>query len=169
MKGYEAPAIVEKIDTMESIYAASGTIDITTDEDEDIPNDTPAEWTYTNVGWCGHNGGSHSEGHIDAHYCGAANSVHGVKIKCATNFDFEPGMFDGCGSCQITTEGTRNFTIIRRNESYLNPNENLGINFKIVAYVPEYVKENGIQGAVGDSAHPNATQYCFKIIGSESV
>lgn len=169
MKGYEVPEIVEKIDVMESIYAASGWVPPEDpDEPEDVP-DEPSDFTFTNVEWRGHNGGSHSEGHIDVHYCGPANHAHGVRIKCATNFDFEPGMFDGCGSCNITVDGTRNFTVTRTNGGCLNPNENLGINFKIVGYVPEYVKENGTQGAVGDSNHPNATKYCFKIIGSETV
>lgn len=165
MKAYSAPVIIETSSMMEGVYAASGALPTPEPTTEPESND----WTFTNVEWRGHNGGSHSEGHIDAHYSGPANTAFGVKIKCITNFDFELNGFDGCGSCEISAEGTRTFTITRRNGGYLNPNENIGINFKLVAYVPEYVKENGTQGAVGDSDCPNDTKYYFQIVGWETI
>ena len=168
MKQYESPVVQQVDDIIEGIYVASGASP--TPVPTPIPTEPPAgEWNYSNAEWRGHNGGSHSEGHIDLHYSGPGQTVQGVEVNCITNFDFEMDLLDGCGSCEITATSSRSFTIRRINSCLLNAGENIGINFKIVAYVPEYIKENGTQGAVGDSAAPNATKYIFTIVSVRSI
>ena len=92
MKQYESPVVQQVDDITEGIYVASGASP--TPVPTPIPTEPPAgEWNYSNAEWRGHNGGSHSEGHIDLHYSGPGQTVQGVEVNCITNFDFEMDQF----------------------------------------------------------------------------